>query len=40
MDLREQCENVNDLIRINSEFGSKEIDESDLKPEKHHEPRI
>jgi hypothetical protein len=33
-------ENVFDSIRINREFDSNEIDESDLHHEKHDEPRI
>jgi hypothetical protein len=32
--------NASDSIRINREFDSNEIDESDLQDKKHNEPRI
>jgi hypothetical protein len=41
IDLREeQDENAFDLMRVNSESISNEIDESDLQGEKHSEQRI
>jgi hypothetical protein len=40
IDLREQFENAFDSIRLNSEFVSNEINESDIQSETHHEPRI
>jgi hypothetical protein len=40
IDLREDHENAYDSMRINSEYGSNEIDESDLQCEKHDEQRI
>jgi hypothetical protein len=41
IDLREEQEsNVLDSIRVNSEFVSNEIDESELQYEKHDEQRI
>jgi hypothetical protein len=41
IDLREgQQQNEFDSIRVNSEFVSNEIDESDLQSEKHFEQRI
>jgi hypothetical protein len=41
IDLREeQKENAFDSMRVNSEFVSNEIDESDLQHEKHDEQRI
>jgi hypothetical protein len=36
IDLREECENADDSIRVNSEDVSNEIDESDLQDE----PRV
>jgi hypothetical protein len=36
----DEDENVNDLIRVKSEFDSNVIDESDLQNEKHSEQRI
>jgi hypothetical protein len=41
IDLREEQEqNAFDLMRVNSESVSNEIDESDLQSEKHDEQRI
>jgi hypothetical protein len=41
IDLREeQSKNALDSMRVNSEFFSNEINESDLQSEKHSEPRI
>jgi hypothetical protein len=40
IDLREDQVNVSDLIRVNSESVSNEIDESELQSEKHDEERI
>jgi hypothetical protein len=39
IDLREQRVNALDSMRVNLEFVSNEIDESDLQSEKHSEPR-
>jgi hypothetical protein len=35
-----EWENANDSIRVNREFDSNLIDESDLQYEKHSDPRI
>jgi hypothetical protein len=40
IDWSDDWENANDLIRVNREFDSNVIDESDLQDEKHDEPRI
>jgi hypothetical protein len=40
IDLREDLANAFDLMRVNSESVSNEIDESDLQSEKHSEERI
>jgi hypothetical protein len=40
IDLRGEGENACDSMRVNSELGSNEIDESDLQFEKHDEQRI
>jgi hypothetical protein len=39
-DWSDNPEKAFDSIRINREFDSNEIDESDIHPEKHDEPRI
>jgi hypothetical protein len=36
----DEYENAWDSIRVNREFDSNEIDDSDLQNEKHDEPRI
>jgi hypothetical protein len=36
----DDAENAFDSIRVNCEFDSNVIDESDLQDEKHEEPRI
>jgi hypothetical protein len=36
----DESENVSDSIRVNREFDSNEIDESDVQYEKHEEQRI
>jgi hypothetical protein len=40
IDLREECENANDSIRVNTEFVSNEIDESNLQYENQRKLRI
>jgi hypothetical protein len=40
IDLSDEHENVLDSIRMNREFDSNEIDESDLQSRKHDDPRI
>jgi hypothetical protein len=40
IDLRDDPMKAVDSMRVNSEFVSKEIDESDLQSEKHSEQRI
>jgi hypothetical protein len=40
IDLREELANAFDSMRVNSEFVSNEIDESDSQSEKHPEQRI
>jgi hypothetical protein len=40
IDRSDESENANDSIRVNREFDSNEIDESDLQFEKHFEQRI
>jgi hypothetical protein len=40
MDVRNEDENASDSIRVNREFDSNEIDESDLQYEKHFDPKI
>jgi hypothetical protein len=40
IDLRDECENADDSIRVNREFDSNEIDENDLQFDKHSEQRI
>jgi hypothetical protein len=40
IDWSDENENASDSIRVNCEFHSNKIDESDLHDEKHEEPRI
>jgi hypothetical protein len=40
IDRSDEYENASDSIRINREFDSNEIDESDLQSQKHDDPRI
>jgi hypothetical protein len=40
IDWRDVHENADDSIRVNREFDSNEIDESDVHSEKHDEQRI
>jgi hypothetical protein len=40
IDLSDENENADDSIRVNREFDSNEIDESDLQCEKHADPRL
>jgi hypothetical protein len=40
IDLREEKEDAVDSMRVNSEFVSKDIHESDLQYERHDEQRI
>jgi hypothetical protein len=40
IDLRDECENIFDLMRINSELLSNEIDECDLRHENDSEPEM
>jgi hypothetical protein len=40
IDSSDEDENAEDSIRVNLEFDSNEIDESDLHNEKHLEPRF
>jgi hypothetical protein len=40
IDLSDESEKANDSIRINLEFDSNEIDESDAQHKKHNDPRI
>jgi hypothetical protein len=40
IDLSDDSRNASDLIRVNREFDSNEIDENDLHLRKHDDPRI
>jgi hypothetical protein len=40
IDSSDKYANAKDLIRIKREFDSNEIDESELQPQKHDDPRI
>jgi hypothetical protein len=40
MESSDEYENADDSIRVNCEFESNEIDESDLQDEKHDDPTI
>jgi hypothetical protein len=40
IDSSDECENASDLIRVNRELDSNEMDESDRQFEKHNEQRI
>jgi hypothetical protein len=40
IDWSDDSENANDSIRVNREFDSNEIDESDSQDEKHFDPKI
>jgi hypothetical protein len=40
IDLSDEDENAEDSIRVNREFDSNEMDESDLQGENHDDPRI
>jgi hypothetical protein len=40
MDWSDENENTEDSIRVSRDVDSNEIDESDLQPEKHFDPKI